>query len=261
MKIGVFLKQVPDTETKIRVAADGSGIETGDVKWIVSPYDELAVEAGLKLKEAGGGEVVVVSLGPARTLDAARTALAMGADRAVILDDDAFQGGDALAMSRALAAVASKEGFDIIFCGRQAIDSDGSQVPQIVAGLLQWPHASWITSFAHEGETATVKRNVGGGKVEVVKVRLPAVFSCNKGLNEPRYASLPGIMKAKSKPVTRYTPGDLDVDGQVGVAGSVTQLSNFHMPAARTAGRILEGELSDQVRELVRLLREEAKVL
>ena len=226
------------------------------MKWIVSPYDELAVEAGLKLKEAGGGEVVVVSLGPARTLDAARTALAMGADRAVILDDDGFQGGDALAMSRALAAVATREGFDIIFCGRQAIDSDGSQVPQIVAGLLEWPHASWITSFAHEGETATVKRNVGGGKVEV-----PAVFSCNKGLNEPRYASLPGIMKAKSKPVVRYTPEDLDLDGQVGAAGSVTQLSNFHMPAARSAGRILEGELSDQVHELVRLLREEAKVL
>ena len=155
MKIGVFLKQVPDTETKIRITGDGGGIETGDIKWIVNPYDEFAVEAGLRLKEAAGGEVVVVSLGAARTLDAARTALAMGADRAVILDDDGFQGGDALATARALAKVAEKEEFDVVFGGRQAIDSDDSQVPQIVAGLLGWPHATWITSFEHDGGSAT----------------------------------------------------------------------------------------------------------
>jgi len=261
VKIGVFLKQVPDTESKIRAAGDGSGIESGDVKWIVSPYDEFAVEAGLQLKEKSGGEVVVVSLGPARTLDAARTALAMGADRAVILDDDGFQGSDPLGTSRALAAVARKEGFDIIFCGRQAIDEDNNQVPQIVAGLLDWPHASWINSFESEGETATVKRPVGGGKVEVVKVRLPAVFSCTKGLNEPRYASLPGIMKAKSKPVARYSPADLELDGQVGAAASVVQLTAYQMPPARPGGRLLDGEVGDQVKELVRLLRQEAKVL
>ena len=261
MKIGVFLKQVPDTETKIRITGDGGGIETGDIKWIVNPYDEYAVEAGLRLKEAAGGEVVVVSLGAARTLDAARTALAMGADRAVILDDDAFQGGDALATARALAKVAEKEEFDVVFAGRQAIDSDDSQVPQIVAGLLAWPHATWITSFEHDGDSATIKRAIGGGAVEVAKVRLPAVFTCNKGLNEPRYASLPGIMKAKSKPVARYTPADLDLDGQAGADGAAVRLFNYHMPPPRPAGRILEGETADQVKELVRLLREEAKVL
>ena len=261
MKIGVFLKQVPDTETKIRITADGDGIETGDIKWIVNPYDEFAVEAGLRLKEAAGGEVVIVSLGAARSLDAARTALAMGADRAVILDDDGFQGGDALATARALAKVVEKQEFDVVFGGRQAIDSDDSQVPQIVAGLLGWPHATWITSFEHDGDSATIKRAIGGGTVEVAKVRLPAVFTCNKGLNEPRYASLPGIMKAKGKPVTRYTPADLDLEGSTGLDGAAVRLSGYHMPPPRPEGRILEGETSDQVKELVRLLREEAKVL
>ena len=261
MKIGVFLKQVPDTETKIRITADGDGIETGDIKWIVNPYDEFAVEAGLRLKESAGGEVVVVSLGAARTLDAARTALAMGADRAVILDDDGFSGGDALATGKALAKVVEKEGLDVVFAGRQAIDSDDTQVPQIVAGLLSWPHATWITSFEHDGDSATIKRAIGGGTVEVAKVRLPAVFTCNKGLNEPRYASLPGIMKAKSKPVARYSPADLDLDGEVGAEGASVRLFNYHMPPPRPAGRILEGETTDQVKELVRLLREEAKVL
>ena len=261
MKIGVFLKQVPDTETKIRIMPDAAGIESGDVKWIVNPYDEFAVEAGLRLKEATGGEVVVISLGQARTLDAARTALAMGADRAVILDDDGFSGGDSLATARALAAAVQKEGLDIVFAGRQAIDHDNSQVPQIVAGLLDWPHATWITSFEHDGDSATIKRAIGGGKVEVAKVALPAVFTCNKGLNEPRYASLPGIMKAKSKPVVRYSPVDLDLDGEVGAQGSAVRFFDYHMPPPRPEGRILEGEPPERVKELVRLLREEAKVL
>jgi len=261
VKIGVFLKQVPDTETKIRIMPDAAGIESGDVKWIVNPYDEFAVEAGLRLKEATGGEVVVISLGQARTLDAARTALAMGADRAVILDDDGFSGGDSLATARALAAAVQKEGLDIVFAGRQAIDHDNSQVPQIVAGLLDWPHATWITSFEHDGDSATIKRAIGGGKVEVAKVALPAVFTCNKGLNEPRYASLPGIMKAKSKPVVRYSPVDLDLDGEVGAQGSAVRFFDYHMPPPRPEGRILEGETPERVKELVRLLREEAKVL
>ncbi len=261
MKIGVFLKQVPDTETKIRVNGSGDGIETGDIKWIVNPYDEYAVEQALRVKEASGGEVVVVSLGAARTLDAARTALAMGADRAVILDDEAFQGGDALATARALAKVAEKEEFDLVFGGRQAIDSDDSQVPQIAAGLLGWPHATWITGFEQGDGSVTIRRAIGGGTVEVARVTLPAVFTCNKGLNEPRYASLPGIMKAKSKPVARYSPGDLGLEGSIGNDGAAVRLSNYRLPPPRPDGRLLQGETGDQVKELVRLLREEAKVL
>ena len=262
MKIGILVKQVPDTETKVRVRGDGSGIEEGDVKWIVSPYDEFAIEEGLKLKtSAGAEEVVVFSLGPARTLEAARTALAMGADRAVILDDEGYEGSDANGVARALAAALEKEGIGIVFAGRQAIDADANQVPQIVAALLEWPHATWINSFEHEGETATVKRPVGGGKVEVARVRLPAVFTCTKGLNTPRYASLPGIMKAKSKPVTRYSPADLGVEGDVGSDNALATHTANQPPPPRPEGRVLEGDLSDQVRELVRCLREEAKVL
>jgi len=262
VKIGVLVKQVPDTESKIRVAGDGSGIEEGDIKWIVSPYDEFAIEEALKLKtSAGAEEVVVFSLGKARTLEAARTALAMGADRAVILDDPAFDGSDALGIAKALASAIQKEGIGIVFGGRQAIDQDSNQVPQIVAGILGWPHATWINSFEHEGETVKIKRPVGGGKVEVARLSLPAVLTCTKGLNTPRYASLPGIMKAKSKPVVRYTPGDLGVEGAVGAGGAKATHSGFHMPPARPEGRVLTGDLGAQVKELVRALREESKVL
>ncbi len=260
MNIGVLLKQVPDTETKIRVAGDG--IDEGDVKWIINPYDEYAIEEAIRLKEKlGDGEVLIFSLGKARTLDAARTALAMGGDRAVILDDDAFQGSDAYGTAKALAAAIEKEACGIVFAGRQAIDLDQNAVPQSVAGFLGWPHASVIDGFEHNGDTATVKRPVGGGATEVVEITLPAVLTCDKGLNEPRYASLPGIMKAKRKPVTNYSAADLGVEDDVGADNAKVTLSDFQLPPGRPAGRILEGDIGDQVKELVRLLREEAKVL
>lgn len=264
MKIGVLLKQVPDTETKIRIKPDGSGIETGEIKWIVNPYDELAVEAGLRLKEKVGGEVVVVSLGPTRAQDALRTALAMGADRAILLDNEAFQDGDSLSTSRALAKVVQQEGFEIVFAGKQALDDDAVQVPQIVAELLDWPHVTNIESFELQGggDVARVKRGVGGGVTEVIDARLPVVLSCDKGLNEPRYASLPGIMKAKTKPLAKKSPADLGLDaGEVGRAGAVVVASEFHLPPDRPAGRIIEGDLPAACAELVRLLREEAKVV
>ena len=256
VKIGVLLKQVPDTETKIQIKADAAGIEDGNVKWIISPYDEFAVEEALKLKAKAGGEVIIFSLGPTRCLDSARTALAMGGDRAVILDDDAFVGADAVGTARALAAAAEKEGCEILFTGVSAMDYDAGAVPQIVAGVLRWPHATGISFFEHEGETAKVKRAVGGGNVEVIRIKLPAVLSCTKGLNEPRYASLPGIMKAKRKKVTKYTPADLGWE-----AGAQLTLTGYQLPPSRPPGRILEGELADQVKELVKSLREEAKVL
>lgn len=259
MKIGVLLKQVPDTETRIKINGDANGIEEGDIKWIVNPYDEFAVEQALQVKQAAGGEVVVFSLGSSRTLDAARTALAMGADRAVILDDAGFAGSDSLGVSRALAKAAQEEGIELLFAGKQAIDDDAVQVPQIVGTLLGWPVATAITSYEQDGDSVTCKREVGGGETEIVKVSLPAVFTADKGLNSPRYASLPGIMKAKSKPVKRYTPGDLGVE--VGADNVQVTTSGYHSPPPRPAGRILEGELGDQVKELVRLLRQEAKVL
>lgn len=259
MNIGVLLKQVPDTETRIKINGDANGIEEGDIKWIVNPYDEFAVEQALQVKQAVGGEVVVFSLGSARTLDAARTALAMGGDRAVILDDDGFAGSDSLGVASALAAACKEEGIELLFAGKQAIDDDAVQVPQIVGTLLEWPVATAITSYEQDGDSVTVKREVGGGQTEVVKVALPAVFTTDKGLNSPRYASLPGIMKAKSKPVKRYSADDLGVEA--GADNAKVTTAGFHLPPPRPAGRILEGELGDQVKELVKLLRQEAKVL
>lgn len=261
MKIGVLLKQVPDTETRIKINSDEDGIEEGDVKWIVNPYDEFAVEQALKVKEAVGGEVVIFSLGEERILDAARTALAMGADRAVLLDDEDFGGSDTLGTSKALAAAAKEEGIEILFAGKQAIDDDAVQVPQMVGTILDWPVATAITSFEQDGDSVTVKREVGGGETEVIKVALPAVFTADKGLNSPRYASLPGIMKAKSKPVARFSPDDLGVEDDVGEDNAKVIAEDYHLPPPRPAGRMLQGELADQVKELVRLLREEAKVL
>ena len=259
MKIGVLLKQVPDTETRIKINGDATGIDGGDIKWIVNPYDEFAIEQALQVKASAGGEVVIFSLGSARTLDAARTALAMGADRAVILDDDGFAGSDAFGVGSALAKAAAEEGIEVLFAGKQAIDDDAVQVPQIVATQLEWPCATGISSYSQVGDTVTAKRAIGGGATEVIEVALPAVFTCDKGLNTPRYASLPGIMKAKGKPVKRYTPADLGVEAGADNAKAV--LSNLRLPPGRPAGRILQGELADQVKELVGLLRTEAKVL
>ena len=262
MKVLVTAKRVTDPDAQIRLKADLSNIETEGLEFKINPFDENAVEAAVVLKESGAAdEVVVASIGPDESTQYIRTALAMGADRAVILDDDAFQGSDAYGTAKALAAAIEKEEIGIVFAGRQAIDLDNNQVPQIVGGLLGWPHATWINSFEHDGDSATVKRPVGGGSVEVVKVSLPAVFTCSKGLNDPRYASLPGIMKAKRKPVTKYSADDLGVSENVGADNALVSLSDFVPPAARPAGRILQGELSDQVAELVKLLREEAKVL
>jgi len=262
VNIGVLLKQVPDTETKVRINGDASGIEEGDIKWIVNPYDEFAVEEALKLNAAlGEGEVVIFSLGRPKTVDAARTALAMGAHRAVILDDDGFQGSDAYGAASALAKAIEGEDIGIVFAGKVAIDDQNFQAPQIVATKLEWPHVTNINAFEHEGDTALVNRDVGGGVAEKVRVALPAVLTCDKGLNTPRYASLPGIMKAKRKPVKKLSPADLGVEDEVGGDNAKVVLSGYHLPPERPVGRILQGELSDQISELVQLLRSEAKVL
>ncbi len=251
MKIGVLVKQVPDTETKIRVQADGAGIETGDIKWIVNPYDEHAVEQALKLKEKEGGEVVVFCLGPDRAQEAIRTALAMGADRGVHVVDEPT---DPWVTASKLASAIQGEGPEILFAGRQAIDDDAVQVPVMVAELLDWPHVSAISTFDVEGGQATANRVVGGGVTLVTQTDLPGMFTCDKALNEPRYASLPGIMKARRKPIAK--PDD------VAATEPLTTLSNFRLPEERPAGRIIEGEsVEDKVTELVRLLREEAKVI
>lgn len=259
MKIGVLIKQVPDTETKIRVKADATGIETDGIKYVISPYDEYAVEEALKTKEksAAGGEVVVIALGPARCVEAIRTALAMGVDRGIHIDD-AGLALDSFVTARILANVCKNESFDVIFCGKQAIDDDAGQVAQAVAELLNLPQVMIVEKFELKADKkgAEVHRRVGGGTKEVYDVEFPAIFGCEKGLNIPRYASLPGIMKAKTKPLATLKAMDL-----VEEAKPKTTWINYRLPPERKAGKILQGEPEQVVKELVKLLREEAKVL
>lgn len=263
MNVIVCMKQVPDTETLIKIKPDGSGIMTDDIKYVMNPYCEFAVEEALRIKEKFGGQAILVTMGPQRAVEALRTGLAMGVDRSIHLNDPAFEGADGLATARALAEVIKKESFDLILCGKQAVDDDLAQVGPSLAELLSLPHAVLITKLElfPDKKKAKVEREVEGGH-EVVEVNLPAVFTCKKGLNEPRYASLPGIMKAKKKEVKPVNLADLGLPAdQVGAAGSKTKILRYLPPPSRPSGKILSGEVLDAAKDLVRLLREEAKVI
>ncbi len=250
MKIAVCIKRVPDTEARIKVASDGKSLDEAGVKFILNPYDEFAVEEALQRKEkAGTGEVVVVSLGPAAAQETIRTALAMGADRGVLLQVDRIP-LDGLEVARALAAELKDGGYDLILFGKMSVDDYNHQVGPMVAELLGIP---CVTSVAHlelEAGKGTAEREVEGG-IEVIEFPLPAVLTADKGLNEPRYPALKGIMAAKKKP--------LDVKPTVVPAGGLEVLA-MTPPAERKEGRMV-GEGPAAVPELVRLLREEAKVL
>jgi electron transfer flavoprotein beta subunit len=265
MKVGVLVKQVPDTETKIRIAPEGTDIVRDGIKYILSPYDELAVEQGLLLKEKVGGDstVTTISLGPARVAETLRTTLAMGADRAVHLKDAAFDGQDALATAAALTAALRAESFDVIFAGKMAIDDNAAAVATATAQLLDVPCVNLIFEFEmhSSGEAATVRRRIDGGE-EVVECALPALFTCEKGLNEPRYASLTGIMKAKKKPIEEKTAADLGLAADaVGAAGSGTRLLKLMPLPERGACKFIDGDAAQAAKELVQLLRSEAKVI
>jgi len=259
MKIGILLKQTPDTETKIKPLGDGSGIELDGIKYIVSPYDEYAVEEAIKTKEtAGEGEVTAISLGPERATEALRTALAMGADKALRIDDEGLE-LDSFLTAKILANAIKDQNFDIIFTGKQAIDGDAAQVSQMVAEFLDIPHISVVEEFElnEDKQSAKATRAIGGGAVEVIDVKFPALIAAEKGLNTPRYASLPGIMKAKKKPLEVLKASDFS-------EGLETKLSytNYRLPPESHAGKILQGEEPQKmVAELVKLLHEEAKVI
>lgn len=254
MSIAVLIKQVPDTETKIQVTADASGIESANVKYIVNPYDEFAIEEAIVLGEKLGKETTVISMGGPSAVEGIRTALAMGIQKAIHIDTgDTWY--DSFSTSQALAKVLKEGGFDLILCGKQAIDGDNSQVAQMVAELLEIPQVMIAESIEAEGENLKVTRRIGGGSKEVYQPGLPVIIGAEKGLNTPRYASLPGIMKAKSKPVDVKPAADL-VEGD-----GLVNFGNYSLPPERQAGRVLDGEIPAQAAELVRVLREEAKVL
>ncbi|MBI4367712.1 MAG: electron transfer flavoprotein subunit beta/FixA family protein [Deltaproteobacteria bacterium] len=256
MKIAVLCKQVPDSETRIKIAPDGSGIVETDVKWIVNPYDEYAIEAALQIKEKLTGEVLVVSAGPARVVDAMRTALAMGADRGIRIDT-AGMTMDAFTTAVVLGRALEQEACDLILGGKQAIDDDGGQVLHGVAERLGLPCVGVIEKLTMEdAKTCTVQRPVAGGLKEVIRVTLPAVLGCDKGLNTPRYPSLPGIMKAKAKPIAEPKAAEL-----LGGEAAKVECLRYHLPPDRAAGKKVTGEPADVVEQLIAWLRTEAKVL
>jgi electron transfer flavoprotein beta subunit len=263
VKVGVCLKQVPATDTRIRINPSNSGILTDDVKWEINPYDEYALEEGLRLKQAGKAtEVVIFTVGGADAEARIRDGLARGADRAVRLDDPAFAGSDALGIARILAAAVKAEGIGLVLAGRQAVDGDSGAVPQMMAELLGWRQVSWVDKLVIEGEGFKAQRAAGGGSREVVGGTLPAVFTADKGLNEPRYATLPGIMAAKKKQIAVKNAAAVGLDAStVGEAAAVVTQTAFGLPPARPAGKLIAGDAATQVKELVRLLREEAKVI
>jgi electron transfer flavoprotein beta subunit len=250
VKIAVCIKRVPDTETRVKIGSDAVSIDETGVKFILNPYDEFAVEEALRRKEkAGAGEVVIVSLGPEAAQETIRTALAMGADRGVILKADRIP-ADGLAVACALAAELKEGGYDLILFGKMAVDDYNHQVGPMVAELLGVPCVTAIAKLEIEGRAGVAEREVEGG-VEVVEFSLPTVLTTDKGLNEPRYPALKGIMAAKKKPI----------DVKPAALGEVRlRVTNLSLPAERKAGRIV-GEGPDAVPELVRLLQTEAKVL
>jgi electron transfer flavoprotein beta subunit len=262
MNIVVLVKQVPDTETRIQVK-DGS-VDLSSVKWIANPYDEFAIEEALRIREKlATGKVTVVSLGPERVKDAVKYALSLGADEGIWLKGDGVALGDPLAVATVLAAAVKKIGFDLVLAGKQGVDSDWSQVGPMVAELLDLPHVSVVIGLELDAAArrGTARREIEGG-LERVEFELPAVLTAQKGLNEPRYASLKGIMAVKKKTIPEWSLADLGVDpASVAPDAAAVRVIDVAPPPARSAGRILEGEPRDTARELVRLLREEAKVL
>ncbi len=264
MNIIVCLKQVPDTESQIKVAPDGKTIVTDDVKWVMNPYDEFGVEEALQIKEKLGGEVTVIGLGPKRVTESIRTALAMGADKGILINDPALENSDALATGRALAAAIKDLDYDLIFTGQRGVDDDMGLVGATLAEFLDIPQLSIIvkTEISEDGKSVKVNRPVEGQTL-VIEASLPAVITTQKGLNEPRYASLPGIMKAKKKPLEEKTLADLGLDAsQVGEGARKLKIMELTPPPQRETGKIIEGETPEaKAAELVRLLHEEAKLI
>jgi len=251
VKILVTVKRVPDPETVIKIAPDGAGIVTDNVKWVVNPFDEIAIEEALRIKEkVAGSEVVLVSIGAKVVQEQLRTGLAMGADRAIlVVTDDALE---PLAFARVLAKIVDTEKPDLVIMGKQAIDDDSNAAGQMLAELLGWPQATFASKveLAGDQKAATVVREVDGG-LETIAFPLPGIVTADLRLNEPRYASLPGIMKARKKELKEIPVGDLGVDVTPRV-----KIVKMDPPPKRQAGKKVES-----VEQLVELLHTEAKVI
>ncbi len=248
MKFVVCINHVPDTETKVKVAADGKTIDKTGVNYILNPYDEFAIEAVLQLKEKHGGETIAVTLGGDAHKETLRKALAMGVDKAVLLKDGSVR--DSYYVAKALGDELARHSPDFVLFGKQSIDFADEQIPGLVAEFLGIPSVSSVVKFTLEDKKIVCEREIEGGH-EVVETTYPVVLSAQKGLNEPRYPSLKGIMASKTKPIEERQPAP---------AGSLVEVLSMKKPPAKPAGKIL-GTDASAVPELVRLLREEARVI
>jgi len=255
MNIAVILKQTFDTEEKI-VLKNGQISEDG-VQFIINPYDEYAVEEAIKLKEEFGGEVTVISVGPNRVETSLRTALAMGADKAIIVDDESLF-GDEYKISKVLAAVLKRNSYDLILGGNMSVDTGAGQVAQRVAELLGIAHVGTVLKLTVDSDKVILERDAEGN-TEIIEAPLPLLITAQQGLNEPRYPSLPGIMKAKKKPMERLSASVLGINPDE--IPSKTEVLDQFLPPQKEAGKILKGEIPEQAKELVQLLRTEAKVI
>ncbi|OEH91894.1 electron transfer flavoprotein subunit beta/FixA family protein [Bacillus solimangrovi] len=257
MNIFVIMKRTFDTEEKIVI--ENGAIDEEGAEFIINPYDEYAIEEAIQLKEKHGGDVTVVTIGGEEAEKELRTALAMGADKAVLVNtEDDLEEGDEYTSSKILSEYFKENEFDIILGGNVAIDGGSGQVGPRLAALLEIPYVTTITKIDIDGETATIERDVEGDG-EIVEVSLPLLVTAQQGLNEPRYPSLPGIMKAKKKPLEELEIDDLDIDEDD--VEAKTKTLEIYLPPKKEAGKVLEGELEGQVTELVKLLQSEAKVI
>ncbi len=258
MVIAVLVKQVPDTASTFAIGSDQKSVDTANLKYVMSPYDEHAVEEAIKIRDEKGGEAVVVSLGGAGVKETIRTALAMGVDRAVLVNEDNPSELGHLGVAQALAAAVKTLSPDLVLAGKQAVDDDASQVPERVAEILELPHASIVTKIEMGDGSAVVEREIEGGNYEI-EVPLPGLFTTEKGINTPRYPTLPNIMKAKKKEIKDVTLDELGLNRDELKSG--LSVDSMELPRQERLNNVLDGEHADTVKQLVSALKEEEKVL
>ena len=262
MRILTVIKQVPDSSASIKIAGDGKSIEKAGLKLVLNAFDEYAVEQAVQLREKGQpvDEIVALTIGGAKAAEVLRTALAMGADRGIHLNDEAFESHDEVFIAEVLSLAIKKQPnpFDLIITGKQAIDMDAGEIGPALAEFLGLPHIGAVVGLEIDGSNVKAKRRIEGAE-EVMEMPMPALFTCEKGLVEPRYPSLPNLMKAKKKPVEVITSGDLD--GYSGIGGARSEVMSLTPPPQRATCKFVEGEPEEMAAELVKLLREEAKVV
>ena len=270
MNIVVIIRQTPDTETKIKLGSESNKIDTTGITWIINPYDEFAIEKALKIKEqVQTGEVILLACGPARTEEAIRQGLAMGADRAIFIKDDSLEYADSYTVSKLISSELKNLQFDLVLSGKKLIDIESTQIPVFVAEELSLTHVSFVMKF---NEIDTTNKKIvcdreAEGSHEIIEVQLPALITCDRGEDFPRYASITGIMKAKKKEIKEISLDSIDLGllglskEELGEAGSRTCIINMELPPSRKEAKIFEGELPEKVLALVKALREEAKVI